>query len=157
LWRETEARCCGPYGGQSDLASTIWSSPRYSPSGQHALCPRAVTLSPMQPTIVLLVFALAVARVTRLITSDKITERPRDAVVSWAWSRFKPAVPPSDWDRADPPLPAYLITCPWCVSIYVAAPAAVMAWAWGDSPVLFIPALALAFSQVTGLMSTIGE
>ena len=60
-------------------------------------------------------------------------------------------------DGAEPPLPVYLITCPWCVSIYVGAVAAPLVYFWGSSPWLLVPALALAFSYATGFLAQLGE
>jgi hypothetical protein len=106
--------------------------------------------------ITLLVYALAVARVTRLVTSDKLTEMPRTRLEIKLWQRFAPQVPASDWHRAVPPLPVYLLTCPWCVSVYVGAVAAPLVAFLGDSYWVFVPALALAFSHFTGLLAKIG-
>jgi hypothetical protein len=95
----------------------------------------------------LLVYALAVARVTGLITTDSITEDARDAVIGWLDDRPKT-------------LGAYLatlITCPWCAGMWVSLIAAPLVWIWGDSPVMLIPALALAFSQATGMVSNLGR
>lgn len=107
----------------------------------------------MLPAAVMLVYALAVARVTRLVTSDRITEAPRERLAAALWRRYKPIVPPADRDVAEPPLAVYLLRCPWCVSIYVAAVAAPIAYLWGSNPIFLIPALALAFSHVTGLLA----
>ena len=55
-------------------------------------------------------FALTVAaaaRLTQLVTTDSITERPRVAVTEWA-----------DRRRATRPV-AILINCGWCVSVWV--------------------------------------
>jgi hypothetical protein len=115
----------------------------------------------MTSAAVLIVFALAVARVTTLVTSDRITRAPRERFLAWAWSRAWPNPEPS-WQvvRAgggDPPLLAYLIECPWCVSIYVAAVAAPL-WYWlGTNPRVLVPAVALAFSYVTGFLAQHGE
>lgn len=54
-----------------------------------------------------LVDALATYRVTRLIVEDKITEDLRDLV----WKRFPP----------DSTKVGYLLTCPHCTSMWVAA------------------------------------
>jgi hypothetical protein len=92
--------------------------------------------------IALVVMALAVARLTGLITEDKITEGLRSAL----------------FDRIDEDGKlAYLITCPWCVSIYLAIPAAVLVWWHADNPVAMIPAIVLAFSQVAGMLASIGR
>jgi hypothetical protein len=134
----------------------------------------------MPGAITIAVFALAVARVTRFVTEDRLSEAPRNRAVIWLWTkaipdgvastRF-PAMAAKHGPRvaakqvaierfevgAEPPLAPYLLTCPWCASIYVAAVAAPLCWFWGGTPWLFIPALWLAFSQVTGLLAKIGD
>lgn len=98
-------------------------------------------------TLQLLVYALAVARVTGLITTDTITEGARDAVIGWLDDRPKT-------------LGAYLatlITCPWCAGMWVSLVTAPLVWFWGDSPAMLIAALALAFGQVTGMVSNLGR
>lgn len=95
----------------------------------------------------LLVYALAVARVTGLITADSITEDARDSALAWLDDRPKT-------------LGSYLATliqCPWCVSIWVGAIAAPLVWFWGDNPVMLILGLWLAFSQVTGMTHNLGR
>lgn len=130
----------------------------------------------MHPALIVLVYALAVARVTRLITADKLTEGPRSRLSLHLWAAtispeeagkyaahryvlgHEPTVSTLRkamalerlGDDAEPPLSVYLLGCPWCASIYVAAVAAPLAYFWGSSPWLFVPALALAFSYFTG-------
>lgn len=114
----------------------------------------------MSQALILFVYALAVARVTRLVTSDRLTEHPRLSLEARLWARYRRSVliPPEVGNEdLDPPLSVYLVTCPWCVSIYVAAVAAPVAYFWGDRPWLFVPALALAFSHITGLLAKNGE
>jgi hypothetical protein len=114
---------------------------------------------PMPAVIFLVVYALATARVTRLVTADRLTEAPRERVTSWLWQRavrrdairarvlgMRPAT-------TEEPLAAYLATCPWCASIWIGAVAAPLIWAWGEHPWLWVPALALALSEVTGLLA----
>jgi hypothetical protein len=87
----------------------------------------------------LALMTLAVARVTRLITSDRITEAPRNAVIR----------------RLDPDgLFAYLLVCSWCSSVYVGAAGAAAGalagwWSW----TMAVPA-ALAFSYVAGFLAS---
>jgi hypothetical protein len=95
----------------------------------------------------LLVYALAVARVTGLITTDTLTENARDALIGWL----------DDRPRTLGAYVATLITCPWCAGMWVSLIAAPLIWFWGDSPVMLITALALAFSQVTGMISNFGR
>jgi hypothetical protein len=113
----------------------------------------------MPAWISVVVFALAVARVTRFITADKLSESIRGRIVLALWLRRahgdRELVRLQRSNQAEPPLLAYLIECPWCVSIYVAAVAAPLCWWWGDTPYALIPALWLAFSHVTGLLAKI--
>lgn len=103
--------------------------------------------------------ALAVARLTRLVTRDKITEDARGAAVLVAYQRRDgyrrshddltlrewATVPLQD---AQAPRLAQLVTCSWCVSIYVALGVAIARRRW---PRAWAPvADALAFSAVAG-------
>lgn len=91
------------------------------------------------PLVLMVVMALATARVTRLVTRDRILDAPRRVVLR--------ALP-------DDSLLAYLMVCDWCVSVYTGALAAVGgAWAgWWDW--WAAPAFALAFSYVTGWLAS---
>lgn len=91
--------------------------------------------------MITLILALgAVARITRLITSDRITEAPRD----WILDRINPLG-----------LGTYLITCPWCMSVYVGFVVAPAAHYFGDGPWFTIPAVALTASYVTGFLASL--
>lgn len=88
-------------------------------------------LSPVQLTV----GALAVHRLTRLLTEDEIT-RPLRA-----------------WAEARGGRLAYLSACPWCVSLYVAAGwAVVVSYAPGAAAVAGPP---LAWSSTAGLLSSV--
>ena len=95
---------------------------------------------------VALVYALAVARVTGLVTVDEITRPAREAILRRL----------NEHRRSHIAL-GYLITCPWCASIWVAAGAVALALPWGTSLWLLAPALVLAASQVTGMVSDLGR
>lgn len=82
------------------------------------------------------VAALATARLTRLVTTDRITEAPRNAVLRRL-----------DADS----LLAYLIVCDWCASVYVGAAVAAVA-TWGPSWSVWVLA-ALAYSYVAGYLA----
>lgn len=97
--------------------------------------------------LLLLIYALAVTRVTGLIVADTITEPIRDRIVGWLDDTPGSA---GEWF-------ASLITCPWCAGMWVSLVAAPLVWFWGDSPVMLIPALALAFSQITGATANLGR
>lgn len=89
-------------------------------------------------TLTLVLTLLAVARVTRLVNSDRITQAPRDAVVR----------------RLDPDgLAAYMVFCPWCVSVYVGAAGSAAWWAWGETRIFTAAVAALAASHVAGMLA----
>lgn len=95
----------------------------------------------------LLIYALAVARVTGLIVADTITEPIRDRIIGWLDDTPGSA---GEWFSS-------LITCPWCAGMWVSLIAAPLVWFWHGSPVMLIPALALAFSQFTGATANLGR
>lgn len=95
----------------------------------------------------LLVYALAVARVTGLIVADSITEPIRD------WITVRLDDRPATLGQAI----TTLITCPWCAGMWVSLVAAPLVWFWGDWPVMLVLAVALAFSQVAGMTSNLGR
>lgn len=97
--------------------------------------------------LALLIYALAVARLTGLITADTITEPVRDRVLAWL----------DDTPGSSGEWFASLITCPWCAGMWVSLIASPLAWFFWDSPVMLIPAIALAFSQVTGMTNNLGR
>jgi hypothetical protein len=119
------------------------------------------------------IYLIAFARLIVLITADMITARPRDAVVEaakdhgfraalnvpifWAASYFHVRLPcfSVPTARRGRPLLAYMLLCPWCVSIWLAIPAAPIIYAYGDSPWLFVPALGLALSAAAGALARV--
>lgn len=83
----------------------------------------------------LLLFAMATARLTRLVTADFIFERFR------VWADVKAQSF------------GYLVSCDWCLSIWFAAP---MGFAWvelREERLVQVVVLTLAFSLFTGLIT----
>lgn len=95
----------------------------------------------------LLIYTLAVARLTGLVVADSITEPIRDWIVVRLDDR------PATMGEAV----ATLITCPWCAGMWISLVAAPLVWFWGDTPVMLVTALALAFSQVTGMTAGVNR
>lgn len=77
---------------------------------------------------------LTVARLTHLITTDFIFDRPR------AWLQRRSTTI------------AYLAQCAWCVSIWIGFAVAAPTYLWGGRWFVQIPLLALAASYITGLI-----
>ena len=92
----------------------------------------------------LVLITAAVARLTRLVTTDFVTLPMRRWAVN-KWGEDSKLV--------------YLLHCSWCSSLWIAVPAAI-AWAFTMLPLqhwwLALPA-ALAMSYVAGLLSQIEE
>lgn len=86
----------------------------------------------------LLLGALATARLTRIVTTDRITEAPR----RWALGKAQ-----------NLPLLAYLIVCDWCVSIYAGAAVVGSWWAWGDTTAWTAATAVLTFSHIAGFLA----
>ena len=81
------------------------------------------------------VAVLATYRLTRLVTADEITKHLR----GWVVDR-------SEWF-------GYLVTCDWCLSIWVAPIPTVSLLIWGDVLAVQVGLVALAMSALTGLLS----
>lgn len=77
---------------------------------------------------------LATYRVTRLVTGDMISENFR----SWVDSRSKTL--------------GYLVSCDWCLSIWLAPLPAVAVVLWPDNRVVLIVLTALSLSALTGFL-----
>ncbi len=105
--------------------------------------------------LVFVLLALATFRVTRLVTDDRVLAVPVLAVQVWCearWTRTHPDAPAGDPDRWQSPL-AYVLACPWCLGLWVAAAltAATAATVGIADPWLVAPAA----SAVTGLLASV--
>ena len=89
-----------------------------------------------------LIYLLAFARLIILVTGDTITEVPRDA--------FATALKERGHNRL-----AYLLLCPWCVSVWLGIPAAPIIYAYGHHWWLFVPALWMALSAAAGALARV--
>lgn len=92
--------------------------------------------------LTLILWALALARLTRLINADEITDPLRLAVM-------RKTGPESKW--------AYFLQCPWCISMWLgfitaALPIGLTGLSWW-----LLPLVALAGSQVTGLLAQLDQ
>lgn len=89
--------------------------------------------------LTLIAAALATARITRLITTDVITEPLRIAVIRKLNAEGKLA---------------YLLVCDWCASVYVGAAMAGSWWVWGDTKLWVASTLALSASYAAGFLNS---
>jgi len=85
-------------------------------------------------TLLVVLTVLAVARLTHLVTTDYLTQPFR------LWVH-----------RHAPEKVAYLVGCPWCLSLWTAAAVVPVVWLWPRSWWTQIPLLALTASYVTGM------
>lgn len=92
-------------------------------------------------TITIFLLALgATARITRLLTQDYILSGFRAYFIR----------------RSGPDsMTGYGVTCPWCVSWWIAAAVFPVAWYFGEHPGFIIPAAALTASYLVGIAAGI--
>lgn len=86
--------------------------------------------------LLVVLVVLATARLTRLINEDAILDAPR----AWVQQHAPDSV-------------VYLVQCPWCVSMWVGGPVAAAAVLWPSNRAVAWGLLALAASEVTGLIA----
>lgn len=84
----------------------------------------------------LVVVVLASYRVTRLVTADYVLDTPRRWVQQHA-----------------PENVAYLVGCPWCVSMYVGPAVAAAVIVWPSNRAVLAGAVGLAASAAVGLVA----
>lgn len=114
--------------------------------------------------------ALAVYRLTRLVTADTITQTMRDMVIADEYDRRGDTLAaiervggveyPGDWQAAveadpDPPKVATLVTCRWCAGMWVALAVTVLRLV---APRQWAPLRdALAFSAAAALLARLED
>lgn len=89
--------------------------------------------------VTLLLYALALARLTKLVNDDVITD-PLRARLARRFNSTHPTV-------------VYFVECPWCVSVWLGAATSPLIVEALNLPWYFIVLLTLAGSQLTGLIS----
>lgn len=87
----------------------------------------------------LVLTVLAVARLTRLVNADVLTERPR----VWLLNRL-------DGHQ----MLQYLLVCPWCLSMYLGAGGAAAWWVWGSDTRYTAVCLVFTASYVAGWLGS---
>lgn len=90
--------------------------------------------------LLLALYALAIMRLTRLINADEIT----DPIRMWAANKYGPES-----------TLYYFLTCPWCVSIWLALGTAWIPLLLVDLPLWLWVFLGLAVSHLTGLAASL--
>lgn len=117
---------------------------------------------------VVIMYALTIARITRLVNADKITDRLRtyprskmtEARAAMNEARLHGHSTRGDmyertlfrWDKA-----LYFVQCPWCVSMWLALFTAWVPLFFSDNHVVQYIALALAVSHVVGVFARFAD
>jgi hypothetical protein len=109
--------------------------------------------------VLLVIYAAATFRLTRLATTDTIFVPARDWLFARGFKKMVRAVPGADPEVRNDRRKGHLIaailyglaTCPWCVSVWLAA-AVVLLAKYQGSWFVYV-ALALALSAVAGIVS----
>lgn len=97
--------------------------------------------------LIFIIGLLATYRLTLLVTADELTAGPRDWLTGTLEAR-------AERRGRDESKLAYLLSCPWCASVWISFPVAWSGWQYGHEPWWFIPAWALTASAVTGILAT---
>lgn len=111
----------------------------------------------MSSVLLVVLMSLATYRVTRLVTTDTIFDKPREAVRWFFEGRFLRKQPDDkrqelalsdDWHSKL----AYFVGCPWCVSLWVGGLITLATMLVADVP--YPPLVWPATSAVTGLLAS---
>lgn len=99
---------------------------------------------------VLVIYVLAVARLTRLINADTILDRPRLAIASAAKASHVAGddAGESRWSTA-----LYFVQCPWCVGMWLCLLTAWVPIWYSDNVVARYLGVALAASHLIGVFA----
>lgn len=104
-------------------------------------------LAELPAWVLLVIYPLAVARLTGLVVQDTITEPVRDGLIGWL----------DDRPKTVGSFIAALVSCVWCSSIWLSGGMAPLIFLWGDEPVMIGLALVAAFSQIAGMIHNLGR
>jgi len=95
----------------------------------------------------------ATVRLTRLFAFDLITFPIRD----WVGARTEDTRSAPSWKGRFFAFVDDMITCPWCLSIWMGTAVAAAAWFYGQTAWFMVPALLLTASQAAGMALTKGK
>lgn len=95
--------------------------------------------------LLLLVYALAAARLTRLIVTDDIAQPVRDVIA-------RQALRTGARGRAGSWLLS-LVSCYWCAGFWASGAVVLAWWWWGDVPAVALLIVTLAVAQVQAMVN----
>lgn len=93
---------------------------------------------------------LAVARLARLVTSDRVMQPVRDLVAGITRDEHGNRV-----GEPRRPLADYFIECPWCTSVYLGIPVVTAVQLWPTSDVVVGVLLVLSASLIAGIIANV--
>jgi hypothetical protein len=109
----------------------------------------------MHDAVLFVVLALACYRVTRLVTTDKLTERFFDRIRFGLECRWYAKHGPEGSDTHFNSKLAYMLSCPWCIGFWVSgAGSLLVSMAYGLDYLMFA-LLWFATSTIVGLIGRI--
>ena len=90
--------------------------------------------------LVFVVLALASYRIARIATEDSLTLDWRRGLRRWAWTEDAGDPPVGDWRSPTRSYIYVLLTCPLCLSVWIAALAYVawINWSWSHPPLVIM-------------------
>lgn len=98
----------------------------------------------MPELAVVVVWALATARLVGLATVDEVSTPLR----KWLIEHL------DDRPRTVGNTVSRIISCPWCLGVYVGAVTALVFWWHATNPWLLVPVIALAFAEIAGQLTS---
>lgn len=104
-----------------------------------------MTVSPDFVTFILV--ALTTTRLTAVWLDDEFARPVRDPVFTFLGGRRGALASWLLW----------LLTCRWCVSVWIGSAVAAIAYYAHNSPIVIIAMMGLAASQVTGMIGDVGR
>lgn len=97
--------------------------------------------------IPVLLAMFAVWRLSRLVATDFLTQPLRDRVIGWDEKK--------QIERH--PKLGYLVSCSWCISIWIAPPMMAVALYWPTNRIVLLGFTSLAASGLAGMMATVED
>lgn len=109
----------------------------------------------MQNTLIILTL-LAVWRLARLVTTDYLFDGVRRKLAGTEADIPHIDYYPEPGEGSDQrPMVGYLLTCPWCFSMWLGLPVAAVVVLWPDNRAVWALMLALSASGVAGMLATL--
>jgi hypothetical protein len=106
-------------------------------------------------TPLILLTLLTVARAARLVTVDYLTKPLRRWLAGTEEQYLDGELIDAGLGLDDRPMVGYLVTCPWCSSVWLSPPLVSVVVFWPDNRLVWVLVLAGAASYVAGLLAVV--